>query len=625
MAIDSTQAQIKISLVDDVSKGLSSVQGSFGRLMKTGGMVATAIAGVGSALAVAGGTFAVKTASQLQDLSSAFETLTGSAEKGQALFKELKAMGASTPFEITDLAKSTQTMLAFGMSVDDSKKYLKILGDVSLGNKEKLSGLSLAFAQVQSTGKLMGQDLLQMINQGFNPLNEISKKTGKSIGVLKEEMSEGKISAQMVAEAFETATKEGGLFYQGMEKGSKTLSGTFSTLIDNVKNASAGFIGLSQEGTIVEGSLLSLVQKGINKLNESLSTIDWVGVGNKVNTFITAIGNLVGRISTALIPVKEELVKLLQKLVDWYKQNEQAIMNFINNAGNALVSFIISAVDFGKKLVEQLQNLVVWYQANKFWVDNLVIGLTVFLGVFTSIISAITIGVGIISSLSVVLGILAGAFAFLTSPISLVALAIAGIISLGVLLWRNWDVIKIKAGELGASLSSSFGAMVNYISTKLSELKNNIVGKIENIIQGIKDMGGRIKDALTAPFDSAKTAINNTLEGIKTGASNIKSGVGNFLSNLNPLKSGGNKSIGGIIPGNSFGGDRVMANVNSGEMVLNKTQQRELFNMIKGGNGGGATININNPTVRSDADIQAIAQAVSQVLSQDLQNKRLGV
>ena len=74
---------------------------------------------------------------------------------------------------------------------------LRAIGDISMGDTQKLQSLTLAFAQMSSTGKLMGQDLLQMINAGFNPLSVISEKTGKSIGVLKDEMSKGAISAKM--------------------------------------------------------------------------------------------------------------------------------------------------------------------------------------------------------------------------------------------------------------------------------------------------------------------------------------------------------------------------------------------------------------------------------------------
>ena len=82
-----------------------------------------------------------------------------------------------------------------------------------------------------ASGRLMGQDLLQMINAGFNPLSEISRKTGKSIGVLKEEMEKGKISAEMVTQAFYSATQAGGQFHGMTEKMGQTAAGKWSTLL----------------------------------------------------------------------------------------------------------------------------------------------------------------------------------------------------------------------------------------------------------------------------------------------------------------------------------------------------------------------------------------------------------
>lgn len=92
-------------------------------------------------------------------------------------------------------------MLGFGIESDKVMGYLKALGDISMGDSERFQSLALAFSQMSATGKLMGQDLLQMINAGFNPLKVISEETGKSIGELKDEMSQGKISAEMVQKA----------------------------------------------------------------------------------------------------------------------------------------------------------------------------------------------------------------------------------------------------------------------------------------------------------------------------------------------------------------------------------------------------------------------------------------
>lgn len=137
-----------------------------------------------------------------------------------------------------------------------------MLGDIALGNGDRLQSLSLAFAQVTATGKLTGQDLLQMVNAGFNPLEAIAKKTGKSMIELKDAMSKGQISVKDVEEAMKSATSEGGRFFEGMDKASKTFSGVMSTLRDNIGITLASFAGFSN-GEVVEGGLIDNLTKAM--------------------------------------------------------------------------------------------------------------------------------------------------------------------------------------------------------------------------------------------------------------------------------------------------------------------------------------------------------------------------
>ena len=214
---------------------------------------------------VAIATAGVKYNAELESYNANLTTLLGGNKKqAEELLQTLKETAKTTPYETSQLVKATQTMMAFGISAKDTQKYLNQIGDISMGNAEKLSGLTLAFSQVQSAGRLTGQDLLQMINQGFNPLNIISKETGESMASLKERMSQGGVSAQEVAHAFEIATSKGGLFYKGMEKGSKTTEGRISTLKDSFKEMT---------GSLTE-SLLPVLQKLVISLTK---VFDWFG------------------------------------------------------------------------------------------------------------------------------------------------------------------------------------------------------------------------------------------------------------------------------------------------------------------------------------------------------------
>ena len=160
--------------------------------------------------------------------------LRGDVEKAKALYTQLSDYGVKTPYDKAGLIEAQKTMMSFGLSSEFAFGKLKNIGDIAMGDAQKMQSLSLAFAQATSAGKLQGQDLMQMINAGFNPLQVISERTGESMAQLKERMSKGGISAQELAQAFEWATDKQGLFYQGAEKAGQTLSGKFNKMMDSI-------------------------------------------------------------------------------------------------------------------------------------------------------------------------------------------------------------------------------------------------------------------------------------------------------------------------------------------------------------------------------------------------------
>lgn len=188
-----------------------------------------------------------QTRSEIQSLETSFNNLLGSESKAKAMFSQIREYAVHTPMMLNDLASSAQMMLSFNIPEGDVMTYLKAIGDISMGDAQKFQSLSLAFSQASSTGKLMGQDLMQMINAGFNPLATMSERTGKSISELKDEMSAGTISAKMMQQAFIDATSEGGKYYGMLESQSQTLGGAMSNLqgaMDDMFNS----IGEEMEG-----------------------------------------------------------------------------------------------------------------------------------------------------------------------------------------------------------------------------------------------------------------------------------------------------------------------------------------------------------------------------------------
>lgn len=221
------------------------------------------------ALAVIGGTGVLKALGaemirvrgEFQAADTAIETLLGNKEKANALMSQVREFAKISPLEFSDVTAATQMMLGFNIEAEKVPRYLQAIGDVSMGNTQKFNSMTLAFSQMSAAGKLMGQDLNQMINAGFNPLQIMSEKTGKSIATLKDEMSKGAISAEMVQQAFIDATSAGGKFYNMSENASKTINGQLSMMqdaLDSVFNE----LGTKSESVIMDGIQMttSLIQ-----------------------------------------------------------------------------------------------------------------------------------------------------------------------------------------------------------------------------------------------------------------------------------------------------------------------------------------------------------------------------
>lgn len=163
-----------------------------------------------------------------------FKVMLGNEELAAAKISELRKMAASTPFALSDLTEGTQTLLQFGIAADDTTDVLKQLGDISLGNADKLQTLVRAYGKMSSAKKVTLENVNMMIDAGFNPLNQICDATGESMSDLYKRISDGRVSFEELQYAVQAATSEGGQFYNGMLEASQTFSGRMSTLKDNV-------------------------------------------------------------------------------------------------------------------------------------------------------------------------------------------------------------------------------------------------------------------------------------------------------------------------------------------------------------------------------------------------------
>lgn len=256
-------------------------------------------------IAIAGalGFASVKKGIENEKAEVSLEVLLGDADKASKLIAQIKNYGTKTPYETAGLLDNTKMMLGFGIAQEKIMPNLQMLGDIAMGDANKMQSLTLAFSQMSSTGRLTGQDLLQMINAGFNPLQEMSIKTGKSIATLKKEMEKGLISSNMVAEAFKSATSEGGKFYGMADKMSKTIGGKLPTMKDKLSEALLSLYVMIEPLLIPAVDFLSVVMDNLKGVIENVISFfqTWVQKIKDGNPIISILTGLLLTVVSAFI------------------------------------------------------------------------------------------------------------------------------------------------------------------------------------------------------------------------------------------------------------------------------------------------------------------------------------
>lgn len=285
-------------------------------------------------LASAGIGAIAKLGSEAEMTAKAFETLVGSQERSQALLKEITTYANATPYDKTALVENAQMMMAFGVEADKTISYLQRLGDIAMGDRNKLQSLALVLGQVKAAGTLNGGDLKQFIGVGFNPLKELSQMTGKTYEELQTLMSKGQITFDNVAAAIAHATSEGGKFHGMSEQLSQTTSGKLSNALGALQEQ---MLGIFERLKPLIDAVLLFATKALPKLFAAINSLVGVVVGaiEFVHSWwreLALIGSIIG-IVTIVLSAKTVALGIYTGVVTFastalYKL--QAIMRLVN-------------------------------------------------------------------------------------------------------------------------------------------------------------------------------------------------------------------------------------------------------------------------------------------------------
>jgi len=290
--------KLRVILQADTSKFTNSLNKANKQMVNFG----KSMTKVGKSLSIglsvplaAAGVKALSSAAKFEKLQTQLNVLTGSADKGAESFKKLVEFSAGTPFQLDQLVEANNTLMGFGVSAEDAFKHLQSIGDIAAVSGGDLKNISVAFGQVAASGRLMGQDLLQLINNGVPIIDMLSDSMGVAKSEIKDMVSEGAVTFPVLVKAFEDSTSQGGKFAGGMQQLSGTLGGVFSTLKDNVNIAFAE-IGKS----IVESTdLVEVSKKLIARIQEL--TEKFKALSPETKKTLTIVAGIAAAIGPALI------------------------------------------------------------------------------------------------------------------------------------------------------------------------------------------------------------------------------------------------------------------------------------------------------------------------------------
>lgn len=385
-----------------------------------------------------------------------FEGMSGSAEKGQALLNALQQYATVTKLTSTQVKEGAQYLFNYGDAYERILPDIKLLADASGGNAEKFRLMAYGFGQVIAAGRLMGQEARQLTDAGFNPLQEISRKTGESMLSLKRKMEAGLISADMVRKAFISATSAGGRFYQLQERLNKGVGGQWSNVVDKFQLR-----------------LIDLFNKLTPLLYEGIAAID--------------------KLSNILLPVLEKAGMLLIKLINLFKE---------------LWPILKYVVDL----------LIIWAGLNLF--NKLIVGVVQFIGYLQSMPALInSIGSGfnswtvpIAMSLGLILSMIDN-FQRITGK-NIAAEEIRKLNMELAISQKKQSVLFDEMQKYSGVKRKAIEDQLNKESLKSKEIANNIVN-LESI--GVKGTFYRIKSIIESMFETTKPGSSNLGAGLAGG------------------------------------------------------------------------------------------------------------
>lgn len=257
---------------------------------------------------------------QIEKYTTGFTNMLGSAEAAQQVMSQIQEDAAKTPFDVASLTQANQYLISAGENASYARNTIMALGDAvsaTGGGNDELNRMSQNLQQIANTGKATAADIKQFAYAGIDVYGILADYTGKSTA----EVQNMTISYDLLTQALQAASEEGGRYYNSMDTQSQTMNGRVSTLQDNVKQLAGLLTGdLSSGVGVIIGNLNDLIVKA----QEAYKTDGWIGLAG-------AITGLTEPINTA----KNAFKDFASKATTWLDQLSYKLNRFLGKAATA--------------------------------------------------------------------------------------------------------------------------------------------------------------------------------------------------------------------------------------------------------------------------------------------------
>lgn len=257
---------------------------------------------------------------QIEKYITGFTNMLGSAEAAQQVMSQIQEDAAKTPFDVASLTQANQYLISAGENASYARSTIMALGDAvsaTGGGNDELNRMSQNLQQIANTGKATAVDIKQFAYAGIDVYGILADYTGKSTA----EVQKMTISYDLLTQALQAASEEGGRYYNSMDTQSQTMNGRVSTLKDNVSQL-AGLLTGDLSGGI--GVVIGNLNDMLVAAQEAYKTDGWIGLAG-------AITGLTEPINTA----KSALKDFASKATTWLDQLSYKLNRFLGKAATA--------------------------------------------------------------------------------------------------------------------------------------------------------------------------------------------------------------------------------------------------------------------------------------------------